>query len=144
MLACTCTDIKVMTSMSPRFHIYLYPPNLTQIGWVIKILILLWTNGQKTEDMSMTCIRCVKRTQYSQLPILLMPNTPISSLFSGRSIGLHSVTKQPITPQTCYSKNLEYWGLGVMGNQQSHNTPLLLIPMNTKFQEYWCFQSFRR
>ena len=131
MLACTCTDIKVMTSMSPRFHIYLYPPNLTQIGWVIKILILLWTNGQKTEDTSITYIICVKRMQNSQLPILLMPNTPISSLFSGRSIGLHSVTKQPITPKTCYSKKL-----GVLGFRSKGQPVVTQHPITPNTHNY--------
>ena len=32
MIACTCTDIIVMTGISPRFHRYLYLSNLTQIG----------------------------------------------------------------------------------------------------------------
>ena len=45
MLACTCTDIIVMTGMSPRFRRYLYLSNPTQIGQVIKILILSRTDG---------------------------------------------------------------------------------------------------
>ena len=33
MCACTCTDIIVMTGMSPQIHTYLYLSNRTQIGW---------------------------------------------------------------------------------------------------------------
>ena len=42
MFGCTCKDILVMTGMSPRFCTYLYLSDPTQIGRVIKILILLY------------------------------------------------------------------------------------------------------
>ena len=42
MYGCTCKDILVMTSMSPQFCTYLYLSDPTQIGRVIKILILLY------------------------------------------------------------------------------------------------------
>ena len=48
MLACTYTDIMVMTGMSPRFHRYLYRLDPTKIGWVIKILdlwLMSWNCG---------------------------------------------------------------------------------------------------
>ena len=76
-LSYTCTDIIVMTGMSPRFCRYLYLPDVTLISPVIKILIC----DAPTEDQpTNTSIIYITR-------ISGRPGTPFSSC-GGLLVGL--------------------------------------------------------